>query len=411
MNRLSRRAKDIEASLIRQMFNYAAEVPEHVSLGVGIPPFPLPDYVRERFAEEIQRNPDINKYTLGKGLPVLNQAVARRLQEKGVYVDPGTEVLTTAGSAGGIYCTIMAIVDPNDDVIIPSPAYSNHVEVVRFAGGNPIYVPLVEDKGWRLDIDAIERAITDNAKAIVITNPSNPTGAVFPEEDLRAIGEIARRRNLYVLEDDAYDFLTYDGRRHFSLASVPELRENVVAFFTASKEHAMTGGRVGWVVGPKSIIDKDFDIQDETYICPPSFSQFAALIALTGSQDHVEYFRQEFLKRRNAISSRLDRLNDFVDYQKPQGAYYVFPRLQQPLLQDSSKLKGDVAGRWERISERFRTKDTRLALRLLYEAGVVTVPGISFGPQGENHLRLSFAPEEKVIHEAFDRIERWLVTV
>lgn len=404
----SDRAQNIGASLIRQMFNYAArDVQGYVSLGVGVPSFRLPEHVRTQLSNDIENDPNINKYVLGRGLPALNKAVAQKLERKGIYVNPERGILTTAGSAGGIFCTLMTVIDNGDEVIVPSPAYSNHVEVIRFAGGNPVYIPLLETAGWRLDLNAIERAITERTKAIVLCNPSNPTGALFAEADLRTVGELARKRNLLVLEDDAYEFLTYDGNQHFSLASVPGLKDNVIAFFTPSKEYAMTGFRAGWVIANNAIIDKVFDVQDQNYICAPSISQYAALAALTGPQDNVEQFRRELSRRRDIICERLERLPIF-DYQKPQGAYYVFPRLSQGFLERRSSLNGKASERLKEIPERFRTKDTKLALELLYDAGVVTVPGISFGPQGENHLRFSFAAEERDIQEAFDRIERWL---
>jgi len=406
--RFSERAQNIGASLIRQMFNYAArDVQGYISLGVGVPSFPLPKHVATELAATITSNPHINKYFLGKGLPPLSQAVAKKLERKNIYVDPEREILTTAGSAGGIFCTLMAIVEEGDEVIVPSPAYSNHTEVIRFAGGKPIYVPLLEDKRWQLDINGIGNAITDRTKAIVICNPSNPTGAIFPEKDLRAVGEMVRERDLYILEDDAYEFLTYDGS-HFSLRSVPELKDWVISFFTPSKEHAMTGFRVGWVVGNTDLIDKVFDVQDQNYICAPSISQYAALAALTGPQDHVEQFKKELSRRRDVICGRLDRLSSALDYQKPQGAYYVFPRLHQDVLERKARVNGKASERLEEIPERLRTRDTELALKLLYDVGVVTVPGISFGPEGENHLRFSFAAEEEVIQETFDRIEKWL---
>jgi len=415
-HKIARRAQDVGASLIRQMFVYAQTdltkngIPQYVSLGVGVPSFALPDYTARELSRAVLEYRDrINKYVLGLGLPELNQAVARKLKSNGIYADAEREILITAGSAGGLSWAFQTLVDIGDEVILPSPAYSNHVDGVKIAGGVPVYVPLVEDDGYRLDVGAIQRAITRKTKAIVFSNPSNPTGAVFPEDDLRVVGEMARRHNIYVLEDNAYAFLTYDGIRHFSLAAVPELRENVLSFFTASKEDAMTGFRVGWVVTNPFLIEKMFAMQDQFIISPSSISEYGALFALTGPQDHVEYFRQELSRRRDLICSRLDRLQGVFSYQRPQGAYYVFPRLSQEILDREVRLTGKAAERLKEIPTRWRTKDTALALALLYEAGVVTVPGISFGPEGENHIRLSFAGEEKDINEAFDRIENWLM--
>lgn len=415
-HRLARRAQAVGASLIRQMFVYAQTdltkngIPQYVSLGVGVPSFALPEYTARELSRAVLEYRDrINKYVLGLGLPELNQAVATKLKSAGIDADPEREILITAGSAGGLSWAFQTLIDIGDDVILPSPAYSNHVDGVKIAGGVPVPVPLIEDDGYRLDVGAIQRAITGKTKAIVFSNPSNPTGAVFPEEDLRAVGEIARRHNLYVLEDNAYAFLTYDGIKHFSLAAVPELRDSVLSFFTASKEDAMTGFRVGWVVTNTFLIEKMFAMQDQFIISPSSISEYGALFAITGPQDHVEYFRQELSRRRDLICSRLDRLEGVFSYIRPQGTYYVFPRLSQTILDSEVKLTGKATERFQEIPEKWRTKDSALALALLYEAGVVTVPGIAFGPQGEDHLRFSFAAEERDINEAFNRIERWLM--
>ncbi len=409
-HRIARRAQDVGASLIRQMFVYANDVPGYVSLGVGVPSFALPKYTARELASAVTKyRGGINKYVLGLGLPELNQAVARKLESNGIQADPKREILITAGSAGGLSWAFQTLVDTGNEVILPSPAYSNHVDGVKIAGGIPVYVPLLEDDGYRLDVKRIEEAVTERTKAILFSNPSNPTGAVFPEEDLRALGEIARRKDLYILEDNAYAFLTYDRTQHFSLASVPELRDNVLSFFTASKEDAMTGFRVGWVVTNSFLIEKLFSMQDQFVISPASISEYGALFALTGRQGHVKYFRQELSRRRDVMCERLDRLSNIFTYTKPQGAYYVFPRLGGRILEREFQLTDKAQVRLQEIPERLRTKDTTLALALLFEAGVVTVPGIAFGPEGESHLRLSFAGERKDIDEGFDRIEHWLM--
>ena len=404
--RFSERTEKLSPSLIRQMYNFALEdISGFVSLGVGVPSFPLPEHISRGLADKLRYDPNINKYALGRGLSELNSEFAKKLKRKGIEIDSEREVLTTTGSAGGIFCTLMALVAEGDEVIIPDPAYSNHIECVRFAGGIRIHTPLIENEEWRLDTEAIKNSIGNKTKAIVLCNPSNPTGAVFPEEDLRKVGEIARSNGLYLLEDNAYEFLTFDGRDHFSLQSVSRDRDNVISFFTPSKEHAMTGFRVGWVVAHPKVIDKVFAVQDQNYICAPSISQHAALVALQGPQDHVNGFREELARRREVMCQGLDNLAEFLNYQRPHGAYYVFPRI---IRSRDTEINENAKRRLKEIPERFRTRDTELALDLLYEAGVVTVPGISFGPAGENHLRLSFAGEESDIQEAFDRINNWL---
>lgn len=405
--KFSQRTKSIGASLIRQMFNYAAEVPGHISLGVGIPPFEMPQNISSYLSRALIDNARrINKYTLGRGLPELNKAQCEKLREKGIEVDYETEILTTAGAAGGIFCAFTALVNDGDQAILLSPPYSNHISVTRLVGGTPIHIPLQENKGWELDASELEKAVGRKTKAIVVCNPSNPTGKVFSEEELRRIGGIARDRDLIVFEDDAYDFLTYGGNKHVSLASMTEFKDNVVAFFSASKEHAMTGLRIGWVVANKAIIDKVFDIQDNVYICPSSVSQYAALEALKDRQ-HAEQFKQELERSRVTMCARLDRMPAFT-YNPPEGAYYVFPRIEAGLGRAGGIRNKKAQQRFEEIPEEWRTADTAVALDLLYDEGVVTVPGIAFGPHGENHIRLSFAAKETDINEACDRMEEWI---
>jgi len=384
MKDFAKRVKDIEVSLIRYMPVLASKVPDAVSLGQGIPSFELPEYIREKLIEALRTQKDINKYSLEPGLPILKEEVAKHLERAySLKVNPEKELCITKGAIGGLFCVITTIVERGDEVILLSPAYEPYIHQIKFAEGKPIFVPLIEQKGWRPDFEAIKAAFTKKTKAIIICDPSNPTSSILEKEDLEKIAELAKEYDLFIITDETYDFLTYEGKEHFSLLSIPEIRDRTIACFSFSKKYAMTGFRVGYVIAPEKILNEILKVHDESTICAPTPSQYAALFALTGPQDYVESFKEEFSKRRELICQRLDRLKDLFEYQKPMGAYYVFPRV---------KLK---------------MKSLEFSKKLLYEAGVITIPGTAFGPSGEGHIRLSFAGEESEIKEAFDRIEKY----
>jgi aminotransferase len=262
---------------------------------------------------------------------------------------------------------------------------------VLFAEGTPVFVPLVEEQGWRLDVDGFRKAVTEKTKAIIVCNPMNPTGAVFSKEDILAIAQLALEKDLFIIADEAYDFLIYDNQEYLSCASIPELKDRLVATFSFSKMYCMTGWRVGFMYASSRIIDQVLKVHDAFAICAPTISQYAALAALqaTNGKDGLgDMFIKDLVhaldERRKLTSSRLDRLSDLFSYQKPKGAYYVFPRIV-----DTAK------------------NSMEFALRLLYEARVISIPGNCFGPSGEGHIRISFGGTEDEINTAFDRIEEW----
>jgi aminotransferase len=382
---ISRRVRAITISAIKEMPLLASKVGGCVSLGQGIPSFPTPPHIVDAVCAVLRARPDSGKYTLGPGMAELRAALARHLtREKGVAVDPEREICVTVGAMEGLLAGVLTVVDRGDEVILPSPNYASHIEQVLLAEGTPVFVPLRE-ADWQLDVEAVRRAITSKTRAIILCNPHNPTGAHFPEADLRAIADLILEHNLIVISDEAYDFLTYDGRPHFSLMSVPELHDHIIATFSFSKKYAMTGWRVGFVYACEGLLDQMMKIHDAQAICAPTIAQYAALAALAGPQECVAQIRQALQARRDLTCERLDRLAEFFSYVKPQGAYYLMARTHAPQVDSMT-----------------------FALRLLEQARVITIPGAAFGPTGEHHIRLAFGGTEAEIHEAFDRMERWL---
>ena len=288
------------------------------------------------------------------------------------------------GAMEGLLAAILTVVDPGDEVILPTPGYASHIEQIQLAEGVPVFAPL-KTEDWELDPEAAARAVSPKTKAIILCNPGNPTGAVFSAEAVRAVCDLALEHNLVIIADETYDSLVYEGEQPLNPAGLEGLRDKVIAVSSFSKKYAATGWRVGWLAAPAGLMEQIMKVHDAAAICAPTPSQHAALAALTGPQIEAEKMRRELAERRRICCERLDRLSRAFDYVRPRGAFYIMARY---LFSDEPS-----AG---------------LAVRLIEEAGVITIPGGSYGPGGEGHLRISYGGNEQELNEAFDRIERWL---
>ena len=383
------RLKNTSVSVIKEMMYLGAKEKEKgrdiVSLGVGLPFYPAPKFIHEKAIEALRHKKDIDKYTLLTGLPMLRQIVANLSAKMlGFPVSP-EEILITPGSMAALFDTLMALVNPGDEVILPSPYFSSNAEQVSLASGIVVPVAMIPDrkKGYRLDIAAIKKALNKKTKAIILNNPQNPTGAVYLKKDLLELAGILSDTNIYVITDEVYDYLLYEGVEYFNIATVKELWPHVVRCASLSKKYGMMGWRVGYLQTNKDLLMQILKIHDASIVCAPHISQEAAIAALTGPQKAVDDHRIWLSQNREVILKRLDALTGLFDYVRPLGTYYVFPEYKLPL------------------------SSIEMAKKLLYEAGVVTVPGIGFGPEGERHLRLSFGSPKDDINHAFDLIEKW----
>ncbi|MBN2428423.1 MAG: pyridoxal phosphate-dependent aminotransferase [Deltaproteobacteria bacterium] len=383
--RVSKRVGQIEISATKEMPIVAAKVGGCVSLGQGIPSFATPKHITEAVCHALQGDAAIGKYSLQTGMPELRREIARTLKrEQGIDRDPESEILVTVGGMEALVCAILTLVERGDEVLMPSPTYASHVEQVLLAEGVPVMVPL-RTEDWGLDLEALDRAVTPRTRLVVICNPSNPTGAVFSDADMQALGELALRHNLIIISDETYDSIVFDIPRPRSLAADPRFREHVISVASFSKKYALTGWRVGWLSASADWMEQIMKVHDASAICAPTPAQVAALAALQGPSECAEAMRLELHKRRDLCCRRLDDLADFFSYVKPQGAFYVMPRY---------------------LFSNAPSKD--VALQILHEARVITIPGCTFGAAGEGHLRFSFGGDEAEINEAFDRIEKWL---
>ncbi len=362
----------------------SAKVEGAASLAWGLPSFRTPEPIRRAVEEKLQSDPAIGMYALPDGLPELRDAVAREHKRTmGLAVDPERNVMITAGNMEGLNVLFQAIVDPGDQVIVTDPGFVSHFQQIRLNGGVPVFWPMDEAAGWRLDVDALPGLITERTKAIVLVTPANPTGTILTEDTLRRVGAIAKQHGLLVILDDPYRHFLYENRgRFFDLASVPEFADHVAYLFTFSKCYAMSGWRAGYMIVPEHLKRQAVKLHDLTMICAPRISQVAALAALTGEPSHLAGFEEILNRRRSLICERLDRVPHVFRYVRPEGAYYVFPRI---------------------VTEHRDSND--FSHHLLEQARVTVTPGSAFGPSGEHHVRMAYCVEDDVINTAFDRIE------
>ncbi len=395
------RTKNIRLSVIKQMEIAASKYPDVVSLAQGIPSFDTPDFIKGRAVAALKRGA-VAKYSLSPGLPELRELIEINLAREGMFYDWQKEILITAGSIEGITATIFAITEPGQEIILPTPTYTSYREVIRLAGCEPVFVPLNEENGWAFELDKFEAAITPKTRAIFYCNPNNPTGTIYSREQLLGLAELAKKHNLFLISDEVYKDFVYEGEQPlFSLAQITGLRERVIRIFSFSKSHAVTGWRIGYVHAAEPVLQEILKVHDSLVTCAPVISQYAALGALEMNQSSLGWYLDQYKRRRDLICSRLDQLKQIFSYVRPNGAYFVFPRIN-PASMDKyfpESKNQESAPEREDLSWRF-------ALALLDKAKVAPVPGIAFGPAGAGHIRMSFGRSEQDINRAFERMEK-----
>jgi aminotransferase len=377
---ISNRVSKIPKSAIHEMTRLSKEVDDVAFLSWAKPTSGTPDHINKAAINAIEEG-KTGGYSEPSGIYELRKQIVKKLKKNNNIEASPEEIIITVGAIEGLSAAVMAIIDPGDEVIIPIPGYSTHIRQVIMASGKPVCVPTVEEKGFSLDIERINDAVTDKTKAILFSDPNNPTGSVYSKKEIEAIADIAYKNNLIVITDEAYEYFTYDGYEHYSIASFPNMKERVISSFTFTKTYAMTGWRIGYVHSSKELIPQIKKGHIPLAICAPVVSQYAALEAIKSSQVCVENFRKHYKKTRDLMCKRLDNLNSVFEYQKPRGSYLMFPKIKLEEGKDS----------------------LTFAKRLLKKARVSTTPGVAF--RKESHLRISFCVSEQMINKAFDRME------
>ena len=358
-----------------------------IGFGAGEPDFPTPAAIVE-VAAAAAHDPRNHRYTPAGGLPELKEAVAAKtLRDSGYQVRP-EQVLVTNGGKQAVYQAFATLLDPGDEVILPTPYWTTYPEAIRLAGGVPVEVFAGVGAGYKVTVADLDAAVTDATKVLLFVSPSNPTGAVYTPGEVTAIGRWAAGRGLWVLTDEIYEHLVYDGGQALSLpVAVPELAEKCVVLNGVAKTYAMTGWRVGWLVGPTDVVKAATNLQSHATSNVNNVAQRAAIAALTGDLSAVRAMRAAFDRRRHAMVDLLSGI-DGVDCPLPHGAFYAYP---------------DVTGVLGRtIRGRTPTTSAELAALLLEEVEVAAVPGEAFGPSG--YLRFSYALGDADLREGITRV-------
>jgi aspartate/methionine/tyrosine aminotransferase len=395
MTRVSRRVGEITESATLAVDARAkalrAEGEDVIGFGAGEPDFPTPDHIVAAAAEAC-RDPRNHHYTPTAGLPELRAAIAEKTRrDSGVVCEP-SQVLVTNGAKHAVYEVLQTLVDPGDEVLLPAPYWTTYPEVISLAGGEPVVVPTSEATEFRVTVKQLEAARTPRTKALFFVSPSNPSGAVYPPSEVDAIGRWAVETGVWVLCDEIYEHLTYGDHRFTSMPGrVPDLAGTSFIINGVAKTFAMTGWRVGWIVGPPDVIKAAVNLQSHSTSNVANVSQRAAIAALNGDLEAVATMRTAYARRGTRMQQLLSAIPG-VTCLAPQGAFYCFPSF-------AGVLGREIAGRHCNTS-------LDLAAALLDEAKVAVVPGEAFGAPG--YARLSFAASDEAIEEGVERIAKLL---
>ena len=378
-NALADRTHQIEWSGIRIMFALADEISDIVNLGIGQPDFDTPEFIRNAAKQALDEG--YTRYPPAKGFEDLRQAIANKLKtENNIIADPDTEIYVAVGAMQVIFNTCLHMLNPGDEVIVVDPGYDYYSQI-RLFGGVPITVPAYESNQFKIDPADIRAAISNKTKLMILNTPSNPTGAIFDEAILHAIAHLTIKHDIWVLADEPYEHILFDGHRHISIGSFDGMAERTVSAFTLSKSYAMTGWRVGYTAGPKAIIDEMEKLMEHMVSGVTAVAQRAALAAITGPQDCVREMVTIYDKRRHLVYEGLNAI-DGIQCLKPESTFYAFPNISSTGLSS-----------WD------------FAKYLAKEHKVAVVPGSIFGKAGEGYVRLSFAASTEQLENGIKQIK------
>lgn len=385
LKRASRTTESIEMSMIKKIEIMAKSDLEVISLAQGVPSFFSAKHIKDAAKDAIDNNL-ADKYTIGQGILPLREVVAEKITKQNKIPTDAARVIITHGAIEAMMTIFITLLNVEDEIIVLTPDYASHLTQITIAthGGKPVCVPLTETKnGWQLDVERLKQAVTPKTKAILICNPCNPTGKVFSYEELKNIAKIALDSNLYIITDEMYEDFVFDNRKHISIGSFKEVKDRVISVFGVSKSYSMTGWRIGYVTASQNLIDQMMKVHDSLITCPSAISQYAAIAAIKGPKDAVWEYKKAYEQRREIVVNELAKTN-LLEFSKPQGAYYCFPKVVKPV------------------------DDVELCIRLVKEAKVAVVPGSAFGKGGENHFRISFAADSEKLKEGLKRLVDFL---
>ncbi len=382
-NPLSQTVMELQPSGIRRFFDMANTMENVISLGVGEPDFDTPWHIREEGIYSLEQGRTY--YTSNAGLLPLRQEISCYLKERFDLPYTSEEILVTVGGSEGIDVAFRAMLDPGDEVIIPEPCFVSYLPCVKMAGGVPVEIALEEKDQFKLTPQKLREAITEKTKMVVLPFPNNPTGAIMTAQELQAVADIIKEKDLFVLSDEIYSELSYHGQ-HVSIASLPGMAERTVVINGFSKSFAMTGWRLGYAAAPREIIKQMIKIHQYIIMSSPTTSQYAAIEALKNGMEDVGQMREAYNQRRRFLVKELNEMG--LPCFEPYGAFYVFPNIS-----------------------RFGMTSEEFAGRLLREQRVAVVPGDAFGKCGEGFLRISYAYSIENLKVALEKIQKFIDTL
>lgn len=372
--------KKIKPSGIRKLFDLAQGQKNLVSFGIGEPDFVTPAHIREAAKKALDKG--YTRYTPNLGFPEFRKALTIKLNQKNKISVTPEEVVVTSGGTEALFFSFYTLINPGDEVIIPDPGFVTYESQVYFAGGTPIHFPLRGENNFHPNLEELKNCITPKTKAILLNSPSNPTGASFNIKELLAIAQLAQEKDLFVISDELYEDIVYDGREHISIASLPGMKEKTISIFGFSKSYAMTGWRLAYLAAPLDLAKEIAKLLQNTAVCANSMAQRAGLAAIQGSQDCIKEMFTAYNERRNVLAKGLNEIQGLSCY-AAEGTFYAFVNIKETGMSAEE-----------------------LSMYLLEEYKVVTVPGTAFGKQGEGYIRLSFATSLEDIKEGIKRIKR-----
>lgn len=386
MKELSQLIRNIPASVTLAVNDRAKALQraghDVIALAGGDPDFDTPAHITAAALAAIENGATHYPAPM-KGIPALMEAIAHKMNEDNdIHADPKTDIVVTPGGKWALYLALAALLNPGDEVLYLEPVWVSYPPLIRLAGGVAVPVSLSPDDNYRVTADLIRAKITPKTKALMVNSPSNPTGRVLTHEELREITKVAIEKDLYVISDEIYEKLVFDGRKHESVGSLPGMAERTLTVNGLSKAYAMTGWRLGWLVGPENIIKLAIKVNSQTVSSAANFTMHAAVAALTGPQDFIETMRASYEARRDFMVKALNEI-DGVECKLVEGAFYLFPSFP-----GSDKNSLD------------------LAEALLENAGIAGTPGIAFGSSGEGHVRFSIATAMSELERAVERLAK-----
>ncbi len=398
-------------SPIKEIEILSSRIPGVVSLAQGIPSFDTPLCVKKRAIEAIEDG-RVARYSLAPGILELREAIEYSLAKRNIFYDFEKEIIVTAGSIEAITASLLTILEPGDEVLVPDPTYTSYQSAIKTARGIPVFVPLEEENSWDFDIEEFKKRVTSKTKAILYCNPNNPTGTVFSQEQLMQLAELAQMYNLYILADEVYKDFIYSNKDFFSLAQFSALRKRFIYIFSFSKSYAMTGWRVAYLAADKELAEKILGVHDSLVTCAPVVSQWGALAALEMADGVVIKYKEIFRQRRDFLCEELDKLSDWFEYQDPSSAYFVFPKMTDKLITAFEKYENKKSNNKNDLKDYQKNSISwRFAIELLNSAKVALVPGIAFGKKGEGHLRFCFGRRKENIEKAMRRIGKFIDSI